>query len=102
MTKPWSFTMVTRQAFPDADQNHRCLGIPFTAWTAFGDLMMEDLRERNRNLDGSDPPPERIALSKLTGLLNHASASPYQSSLKALALKRLTGHGLESHGAVII
>ena len=32
------------------------LGVPFTAWTAFGDIMTEDLRERNPDLDGNDPP----------------------------------------------
>jgi tryptophan-rich sensory protein len=32
------------------------LGVPFTAWTVFGDVMTEDLRERNRDLDGRDPP----------------------------------------------
>jgi translocator protein len=36
------------------------LGVPFTAWTAFGDIMTEDLRERNPDLDGRDPPPERM------------------------------------------
>ncbi len=36
------------------------LGVPFTAWTAFGDIMTEDLRERNPDLDGSDPAPERM------------------------------------------
>jgi hypothetical protein len=39
---------------------HAALGIPFTAWTAFGDVMTENLRERNPDLDGSDPPPERM------------------------------------------
>jgi len=38
------------------------LGVPFTAWTAFGDVMTEDLRERNPDLDGSDPPPERMRI----------------------------------------
>jgi tryptophan-rich sensory protein len=42
------------------DGTAAALGIPFTAWTAFGDLMTEDLRERNPDLDGSDPPPERM------------------------------------------
>jgi benzodiazapine receptor len=32
------------------------LGVPFTGWTVFGDVMTEDLRERNRDLDGRDPP----------------------------------------------
>lgn len=32
------------------------LGVPFTAWTVFGDVMTEDLRERNKDLDGRDPP----------------------------------------------
>jgi translocator protein len=36
------------------------LGVPFTAWTAFGDIMTEDLRERNPDLDGSDPVPEKL------------------------------------------
>jgi translocator protein len=42
------------------DGTAAALGIPFTAWTAFGDVMTEDLRERNPDLDGSDPPPERM------------------------------------------
>jgi hypothetical protein len=36
------------------------LGVPFTAWTAFGDIMTEDLRERNPDLDGNDPPLEKL------------------------------------------
>ena len=43
-----------------ADDTAAVLGVPFTAWTAFGDIMTEDLRERNPDLDGSDPPPERM------------------------------------------
>ena len=38
------------------------LGVPFTAWTAFGDVMTEDLRERNPDLDSSDPPSERMRI----------------------------------------
>lgn len=32
------------------------LGVPITAWSAFGDLLTEDLRERNPELDGHDAP----------------------------------------------
>jgi translocator protein len=32
------------------------LGIPITAWSAFGDVLTEDLRERNPDLDGSEVP----------------------------------------------
>jgi len=42
------------------DGTAAALGAPFTAWTAFGELMTEDLRERNPDLDSSDPPPERM------------------------------------------
>ena len=42
------------------DDTAAVLGVPFTAWTAFGDIMTEDLRERNPDLDGSDPAPERM------------------------------------------
>jgi translocator protein len=42
------------------DGTAAALGVPFTAWTAFGDIMTEDLRERNPDLDGSDPAPERM------------------------------------------
>ena len=42
------------------DRTAAALGVPFTAWTAFGDIMTEDLRERNPDLDGSDPAPERM------------------------------------------
>ena len=42
------------------DRTAAALGVPFTAWTAFGDVMTEDLRERNPDLDGSDPPPEKL------------------------------------------
>ncbi|WP_158046782.1 TspO/MBR family protein [Skermanella pratensis] len=31
------------------------LGVPFAAWSVFGGVMTEDLRERNRDLDGRDP-----------------------------------------------
>jgi translocator protein len=42
------------------DGTAAALGVPFTAWTAFGDIMTEDLRERNPDLDGSDPVPEKL------------------------------------------
>ena len=42
------------------DGTAAALGVPFTAWTAFGDIMTEDLRERNPDLDGSDPAPEKM------------------------------------------
>ena len=42
------------------DGTAAALGVPFTAWTVFGDIMTEDLRERNPDLDGSNSPPERI------------------------------------------
>ena len=42
------------------DGTAAALGIPFTVWTAFGDLMTEDLREWNPDLDGRDPPLERM------------------------------------------
>ena len=32
------------------------LGVPITAWSAFGDVLTEDLRERNPALDGHDAP----------------------------------------------
>lgn len=32
------------------------LGVPITAWSAFGDVLTEDLRERNRDLDGREVP----------------------------------------------
>ncbi|UEM02398.1 tryptophan-rich sensory protein [Skermanella rosea] len=38
------------------------LGVPFAAWSLFGGVMTEDLRERNRDLDGRDAgrrPPGR-------------------------------------------
>ncbi len=44
------------------DGTAAALGVPFTAWTAFGDIMTEDLRERNPDLDGSDPPPEKCII----------------------------------------
>ena len=31
------------------------LGVPITLWSAFGDALTEDLRERNPELDGRDP-----------------------------------------------
>ena len=42
------------------DGTAAALGVPFTAWTAFGDIMTEDLRERNPDLDGNDPPLEKL------------------------------------------
>ena len=35
------------------------LGVPITLWSAFGDALTEDLRERNPELDGRDPPGRR-------------------------------------------
>ena len=35
------------------------LGVPITAWSAFGDALTEDLRERNSDLDGHEVP-ERL------------------------------------------
>ena len=32
------------------------LGVPITLWSAFGDALTEDLRERNPELDGRDAP----------------------------------------------
>ena len=32
------------------------LGVPITLWSAFGDALTEDLRERNPELDGRDVP----------------------------------------------
>lgn len=32
------------------------LGVPITAWSAFGDALTEDLRERNPDLDGQEVP----------------------------------------------
>lgn len=36
------------------------LGVPITAWSAFGDMLTEDLRERNPDLDGSDVPERYV------------------------------------------
>lgn len=34
------------------DRVAAALGVPFAAWSVFGGVMTEDLRERNRDLDG--------------------------------------------------
>jgi len=31
--------------------------VPFALWTSFGEVLTEDIRERNPDLDGRDPPP---------------------------------------------
>lgn len=38
------------------------LGVPITAWSAFGDMLTEDLRERNPDLDGSEVPERYVRL----------------------------------------
>lgn len=36
------------------------LGVPHAAWSAFGDVLTEDLRERNPDLDGSEVPERYV------------------------------------------
>jgi tryptophan-rich sensory protein len=38
------------------DPTAAALGVPITLWSAFGDALTEDLRERNPGLDGRDAP----------------------------------------------
>lgn len=41
------------------DPTAAALGVPITLWSAFGDALTEDLRERNPELDGRDAPGGR-------------------------------------------
>ena len=60
----WGLLVASCAAFVErasrVDPVAAALGVPITAWSAFGDALTEDLRERNPDLDGQDVPKRYV------------------------------------------